>query len=107
MKIPNFRTRQGSELYTMTAGHRIAPLVAEALAERVIAAVRADDSVAHLLDVACGPGMLALRLARELPLLRSPNRGADRDRARPQAKREPMGQRARPRIVAGVLRGGA
>lgn len=66
MKIPNFRTRQGSELYTMTAGHRIAPLVAEALAARVIAAVRADDSVGRLLDVACGPGTLTLRLAREL-----------------------------------------
>lgn len=67
MKIPNFRTRQGSQLYTMTAGHRIAPLVAEALAERVVAAVRAGDTHGRLLDVACGPGTLALRLARELP----------------------------------------
>lgn len=70
MKIPNFRTRQGSQLYTMTAGHRIAPLVAEALAERVIAAVRADQSIGRLLDVACGPGTLALRLAHELPSVR-------------------------------------
>lgn len=70
MKIPNFRTRQGSELYAVTAGHRIAPLVAEALAERVIATLRADDFAGHLLDVACGPGTLALRLARELPGVR-------------------------------------
>ena len=67
MKIPNFRTRQGSELYTMTAGHRIAPLAAEALGERVIATLGADDSVGQLLDIACGPGTLTLRLARELP----------------------------------------
>lgn len=70
MKIPNFRTRQGSQLYTMTAGHRIAPLVAEALAERVVVAVRADKSHGSLLDVACGPGTLALRLAHELPGMR-------------------------------------
>lgn len=67
MKIPNFRTRKGSELYTMTAGHRIAPLVADALAARVAAAVRADNAQGRLLDVACGPGTLALRLAHALP----------------------------------------
>jgi ubiquinone/menaquinone biosynthesis C-methylase UbiE len=67
MKIPNFRTREGSALYTMTAGHRIAPLVADALGEWVVAAVRADATPCRLLDVACGPGTLALRLARELP----------------------------------------
>ena len=67
MKIPNFRTRQGSELYTMTAGHSIAPLVADALGERVVAALREAAGQQRLLDVACGPGTLALRLARELP----------------------------------------
>lgn len=69
MKIPNFRTREGSELYTMTAGHCIAPLVADALAVRVVAALRERETAARLrlLDVACGPGTLALRLARELP----------------------------------------
>lgn len=66
MKIPNFRTQQGSELYTMTAGHRIAPLVADALGERVVAAVREAGPHQRLLDVACGPGTLALRLVREL-----------------------------------------
>jgi ubiquinone/menaquinone biosynthesis C-methylase UbiE len=66
MKIPNFRTRKGSELYTMTAGHRIAPLVADLLAARVAAAVKASDAQARLLDIACGPGTLTLRLAREL-----------------------------------------
>ncbi len=67
MKIPNFRTRKGSELYTMTAGHSIAPLVADALGERVTAALREAPARRRLLDVACGPGTLALRLARELP----------------------------------------
>ena len=70
MKIPNFRTRQGSELYTMTAGHRIAPLVANAVGERVIAALRDTAARQRLLDVACGPGTLTLRLARELTTLR-------------------------------------
>lgn len=70
MKIPNFRTRQGSELYTMTAGRSIAPLVAEALGERVIAAAHETNAPQRLLDVACGPGTLALRLARELPATR-------------------------------------
>lgn len=67
MKIPNFRTRKGSELYTSSAGHRIAPLVADALAARVAAAVSAGDTQGRVLDVACGPGTLALRLARALP----------------------------------------
>ncbi|HLZ21797.1 MAG TPA: class I SAM-dependent methyltransferase [Ktedonobacterales bacterium] len=70
MKIPNFRTRKGSELYTMTAGHRIAPLVADALGERVVAASRTNGADQRLLDVACGPGTLSLRLARELPDMR-------------------------------------
>lgn len=70
MKIPNFRTRKGSELYTMTAGRRIAPLVADALAAGVVAAVRTDGTQGRLLDVACGPGTLALRLAHELPDMR-------------------------------------
>src|SRR6185312_15909065 len=67
MKIPNFRTRQGSELYTMTAGRSIAPLVADALGEQVIAAVHETNTPRRLLDVACGPGTLALQLARDLP----------------------------------------
>ena len=70
MKIHDFRTRKGSARFTMTAGHRIAPLVAETLAEWVAATVRADDASCRLLDVACGSGTLALRLARELPDMR-------------------------------------
>jgi ubiquinone/menaquinone biosynthesis C-methylase UbiE len=67
MKIHNFRTRQGSELYTMTAGRSIAPLVADALGEQVIAAVHDTSIPQRLLDVACGPGTLTLQLARDLP----------------------------------------
>lgn len=67
MTTPNSDARKRNDLYTRTAGSRIAPLVADALGERVSAVLRAVDGRARLLDVACGAGGLALRLASDLP----------------------------------------
>lgn len=60
-------TPNGGDSYARTAGRHIAPRVADALGERVVAALRATEGPQRLLDVACGSGGLALRVASDLP----------------------------------------
>lgn len=67
MTTPHVDRSTGGDAYAQTAGRHIAPRVADALGERVVAALRATAGPLRLLDVACGSGGLALRLARDLP----------------------------------------
>ena len=68
MRIPNFKSEEGSILYKNTVGNRISPRVADVLLKQAKSYLTSLD-VTAILDLGCGPGTLCLPLAREYPRL--------------------------------------
>lgn len=63
MKIPNFKSEEGSILYKNTVGRLISPRVAEVLLTYV--KTHAESArIKSVLDLACGPGTVSLPLAK-------------------------------------------
>lgn len=62
MKIPNFRTEEGSILYKDTVGRLISPRVAGILLEQAKSYL-GSEKVYSILDLGCGPGTISLPLA--------------------------------------------
>jgi ubiquinone/menaquinone biosynthesis C-methylase UbiE len=66
LKIPNFKTEEGSILYKNTVGRLISPRVAQVLLTRVTEQLNPDKHHT-ILDLGCGPGTVCLPLAKEFP----------------------------------------
>lgn len=67
MRIPDFKSEEGSVLYKNTVGKLISPRVAEVLSQQIQPVISKFNSV---LDLGCGPGTLCLPLAEAHPDLR-------------------------------------
>ncbi|KPV40777.1 class I SAM-dependent methyltransferase [Alicyclobacillus ferrooxydans] len=65
MRIPNFKTDAGAMRYKDTVGTFIAPEVAKFVIE--IAQQHISQGAKRVLDVACGPGTVSLRVAQQNP----------------------------------------
>lgn len=68
MKVPNFKTDEGSILYKDTVGRLISPRVAGILLEQAKLQIEGLKA-RRVLDLACGPGTLTLPLALGNPEL--------------------------------------
>lgn len=68
MRIPNFKSEEGSILYSNTVGQLISPRVAEVMFSQVTSHL-APDRRQTVLDLGCGPGTVSLALARQFPQL--------------------------------------
>ncbi len=68
MKIPNFKSEEGSIMYKNTVGELISPRVANVLLKRVQAELSPLTKKA-VLDLGCGPGNVCLPLAKGFPNL--------------------------------------
>lgn len=68
MKIPNFKTEDGAVLYRKTVGKQISPQVGRILLDAVDGKVLPPRG--QVLDVACGPGTVSLKLATEHPTMK-------------------------------------
>lgn len=66
MRIPNFKTEEGSILYKDTVGQVISPRVAGILLEEAKLQLK-NLRASQVLDLGCGPGTLALPLAIHNP----------------------------------------
>lgn len=65
MRIPNFQSEEGSILYKSTVGKLISPRVGEIVIEK--AGKFLNDETRQILDVACGPGTVSIKLAEKYP----------------------------------------
>ena len=66
MRIPNFKTEEGTILYKNTVGRLISPRVADVLRVHAMEYL-AKTNVRKILDLGCGPGTLSIPLAVEYP----------------------------------------
>lgn len=65
MRIPNFLSEEGSILYKSTVGKRISPRIGEIVIEK--AGEFLNNETRQVLDVACGPGTVSIKLAEKYP----------------------------------------
>ncbi len=68
MRIPNFKSEEGSILYKNTVGRLISPRVAQVILSR-IAPYETSPTRRNVLDLGCGPGVLSLSIAAQYPQL--------------------------------------
>ncbi|MCL6443809.1 MAG: methyltransferase domain-containing protein [Alicyclobacillus sp.] len=68
MRIPNFKSEEGSVLYKNTVGRVISPRVADVMLSHAISHLT-SSTIRRVLDLGCGPGTLCVPIAAQYPRL--------------------------------------